>query len=51
VSLGKKKMFMVKSKPNTNLYNKILIPSLNVGKMVGKLYQNILASKSYYTIL
>jgi len=32
-------------------FNKMIIPSLNVGKLVGKFYKRIFASKFYYTIL
>jgi len=34
-----------------NKANQIIIPSLNQGKLVGKLYKRIFASKFYYTIL
>jgi hypothetical protein len=39
------------AKQNANLYNKITIPSLRLGKFVGKIYKRIFASKFYYTIL
>jgi len=49
---GKKEIFLSKyNKENTNLYNKMIIPSLRVGKFVGKIYKRIFASKFYYTIL
>jgi Mitochondrial ribosomal protein (VAR1) len=38
------------AKQNAN-FNKITIPSLQVGKFVGKIYKRIFASKFYYTIL
>jgi len=49
---GKKDIFLSKyNKQNTNLYNKIIIPTLRLGKFVGKIYKRIFASKFYYTIL
>jgi hypothetical protein len=38
------------SKQKAN-HNKIVIPTLRLGKLVGKLYKRIFASKFYYTIL
>jgi hypothetical protein len=32
-------------------FNKLIIPGLNIGKLVGKLYKRIFASKFYFAML
>jgi hypothetical protein len=51
ISSGKNIYLSKYNKQNANLYNKMIIPTLGVGKFVGKIYKRIFASKFYYTIL
>lgn len=39
------------NKAKYNLYNNFIIPGLNIGKFVGKLYKRILPSKFHFSIL
>jgi hypothetical protein len=51
ISSGKNIYLSKYNKQNANLYNKMIIPTLGLGKFVGKIYKRIFASKFYYTIL
>jgi hypothetical protein len=48
---GKKNIFLSKYKTKTNMFNKLIIPTLRVGKFLGKLYKRILPYTSYCAMI
>jgi hypothetical protein len=47
----KKNIFISKYKTKTNMFNKLIIPTLRVGKFLGKLYKRILPYTSYCAMI
>ena len=48
---GNKNIFISKYKTKTNMFNKLIIPTLRVGKFLGKLYKRILPYTSYCAMI